>query len=266
MSHLLGGSGRAVSTLNGFSHAPNAVRGIDPRARIIGSVVFAVTVVALHQFVALAAAVGASVLVMATARMPIRRTLKRMIAMDSFIIFMLAMLPFTVPGEAMFHVFGFPASWEGFLQAARIALKANAIVLMLMALVGTMESTTLCHSLYRLRTPDTLVHLLMFTVRYIDVLHQEYQRLRTAMKARGFRPQNSRHTYVSFGYLVGMMLVRAMERSERVLAAMKCRGFSGQIHVIDHLTFSVRDVWFSAIGASTVVALLSVEWAYAVAY
>ena len=66
-------------------------------------------------------------------------------------------------------------------------------VLMLMALVGTMESTTLCHALYRLRTPESLVHLLMFTVRYIDVLHQEYLRLRTAMKARGFRPQNSRH-------------------------------------------------------------------------
>ena len=106
----------------------------------------------------------------------------------------------------------------------------------------------------------------MFTVRYIDVLHQEYQRLRIAMKARGFRPQNSRHTYVSFGYLVGMMLVRALERSERVLAAMKCRGFSGRIYVIDHLTFGPRDAWFAVAGGLTLAVLIYMEWADAVAY
>ena len=266
MSHILGGSGHAVSTLNGSSHAPNWVREVDPRVRVIASVVFAIVVVALNQFVALSAAVALSVIVMAMAQMPLKRTLKRMITMDSFIIFMLAMLPFTVPGEPMFYVFGFPASWEGFLQAARIALKANAIVLMLMALVGTMESTTLGHALYRLRTPQTLIHLLMFTVRYIDVLYQEYKRLRTAMKARGFRPQNSRHTYVSFGYLVGMMLVRAMERSERVLEAMKCRGFVGQIPIIDHLAFSTRDAWFTVLSGLALSGLIYLEWAYAVAH
>ena len=189
-----------------------------------------------------------------------------MIAMDSFIIFMLAMLPFTVSGETMFIVFGFAASWEGLFQALRIALKANAIVLMLMALVGTMESATLSHTLYRLRTPEALVHLLMFTVRYIDVLHQEYQRLRTAMKARGFHPQNSRHTYTTFGYLVGMMLVRAMERSERVLAAMKCRGFSGRFHVIDHMAFTIRDLWFAGMAGGVFAALAYLEWVYAAPY
>ena len=163
----------------------------------------------------------------------------------------------------MVTVFGLPASWEGLYQAIRIALKANAIVLMLLALVSTMESTTLGHTLYRLKTPALLVHLMMFTVRYIDVLHQEYQRLRTAMKARGFQPSNSRHTYKTFGYLVGMMLVRALERSERVLGAMKCRGFSGQIHVIDQLVFSTRDAWFAGLVTMTLTVLIYLEWFYA---
>ncbi len=266
MSHVLNGSSNAVRTLDGTLSTGNAIPRIDPRARVIAAVVFAIVVVTMHQFIALTAAVGVSIWVMILARMPIGRTLKRMIVMDSFIIFMLAMLPFTVPGETMFTVFGFQASWEGLFQATRIALKANAIVLMLMALVGTLDTSTLSHALYRLRTPEALVHLLMFTVRYIDVLYQEYQRLRTAMKARGFRPQNSRHTYISFGYLVGMMLVRALERSERVLAAMKCRGFSGKIHIIDHMEFSKRDVWFGAASALTLAVLFYLEWTYVVAY
>lgn len=265
MSHILGGSSKAVKSLNGTSNATNAIRLLDPRARVLAALVFAILVVSLQQFIALFAAMATALMLLMLADMPFKRTLRRMIAMDSFIIFMLVLLPFTVPGETMFTLFGLNGSWEGFYQGARIALKANAIVLMLLTLVSTMESTTLGHTLYRLKMPVSLVQLLMFTVRYIDVLHQEYHRLRTAMKARGFHPQNSRHTYRSFGYLVGMMLVRALERSERVLDAMKCRGFSGQIHVIDQLTFSVRDIWFASLGTLTLTVLIYLEWFYATA-
>jgi cobalt/nickel transport system permease protein len=74
------------------------------------------------------------------------------------------------------------------------------------------------------------VHLFLFTVRYIAVLGREYQRLRTAMKARGFRMRCDLHTWRSIGYLFGMLLVRSLERSERILAAMRCRGFQGDFH------------------------------------
>ena len=265
MSHILGGAGDAVRALDG--RAPTSVvQGVDPRARIVAATVFAVTVIALHDFLALGAALGVSLWIMVEARMPVRRTLKRMAAMDGFIIFMLATLPFTVPGETMFTAAGLSASWEGLYQALRIGLKANAIVLMLMALVGSMESTTLCHALYRLKMPEALVHLLMFTVRYIDVLYQEYQRLRTAMTARGFHPANSRHTYRSYGYLVGMMLVRALERSERVLGAMKCRGFSGRIHIVDRMSFASIDARFAVAVLLVVAGLIFLERADAVPY
>ena len=45
------------------------------------------------------------------------------------------------------------------------------------------------------------------------------------------------HSYRTFGYLVGMLLVRSFDRSERVLAAMKCRGFRGQYWLLDHFSF-----------------------------
>lgn len=265
MSHVLGGAGEAVGALDGRP-SEAIIQKVDPRSRVAAAVLFAVTVVALDDFLALGAALGLSLWVMVEARMPAGKTLRRMAAMDGFIIFMLAMLPFTVPGEMMFSLFGLPASWEGLFRALRIGLKANAIVLMLMALVGSMESTTLCHALYRMKMPENLVHLLMFTVRYIDVLYQEYRRLRTAMTARGFRPSNSLHTYRSYGYLVGMMLVRALERSERVLGAMKCRGFSGRIHVLDNMAFTVIDIRFALASLLALAVLVLVEYAHAIPY
>ena len=130
-----------------------------------------------------------------------------------------------------------------------------------MVLVGTMEPVTLGHALHRLRCPETLVHLLMFTIRYIDVLHEEYQRLRAAMKVRGFRPGTNWHTYRSFGYLVGMMLVRAIERSERILGAMKCRGFSGKMLLLQDYSLNRRDIVFAAGFGALCLALILVEFA-----
>lgn len=185
--------------------------------------------------------------------------MKRVAMMDSFIIFMLVLLPFTMPGDAMFSVLGVAASWQGFWRAIEIALTANAVVLALMTLVGTLEPVTLGHALHKLKVPETLVHLLMFTIRYIEVLREEYLRLRAAMKVRGFRPATNFHTYRSFGYLLGMMLVRAVERSERILGAMKCRGFTGRIYLLQDFALSGADRRFAALFSVLMGVILCLE-------
>ncbi|WP_166416674.1 cobalt ECF transporter T component CbiQ [Cochlodiniinecator piscidefendens] len=237
---------------------------IDPRARLIATLLFACVVVASHWIPTLLIALAASCTAMVFAQLPIASTLKRMAAMDSFIIFILILLPFTMPGEAMFTVFGFPASWEGLWRAVEIGLKANAVVLMLMALVGTMEAVTLGHALHHLKVPERLVHLLLFTVRYIEVLYEEHVRLKQAMKARGFKARNSLHTYRSYGYLLGMMLVRAMERSERILDAMKCRGFTGRIPLLGRYEYTKRDTVFAALMGALLMILIGTEIYHAV--
>jgi cobalt/nickel transport system permease protein len=56
----------------------------------------------------------------------------------------------------------------------------------------------------------------------------------------------NRHTYRAFGHLVGMLLVRSLDRSERILAAMKCRGFTGRFYLLDHFAFTRCDLPFCA--------------------
>ncbi|MCB2101917.1 MAG: cobalt ECF transporter T component CbiQ [Rhodobacterales bacterium] len=256
--------------LNGHAAAGGAAgagpRALDPRARIVAVVSFAVTVVALTTFGALGAALGLALGAMAWARLPAGPTLKRVAVMDGFIVLMILMLPFTVPGQPLFTLWGLTASLDGVLRALEIALKANAIVLMMLALAGTMDAVTLGHALSRLGLPDGLVHLLLFTVRYIAVLGDEYGRLRTAMRARAFRPRNSHHTYRAFGYLVGMLLVRALERSERILEAMKCRGFDGRLHLLDALRFRRADALFAGLWGLTLAALAWIEVAHGAAF
>ncbi|MDJ0931503.1 cobalt ECF transporter T component CbiQ [Breoghania sp.] len=265
MGHILSADQRQLS-----GPEPEVVSSLletlDPRSRIMAAAVFSIAVVSLDKLTALVAALVVSLLALSLIRLAWRNTLHRMAAMDGFIIFMLVLLPFTVPGESIFQVFGFGVSLEGILKAVMIGLKANAVILMLMVLVGTMEPVALGHGFYRLKVPETLVHLLMFTVRYIAVLHQEYGRMRAAMKARGFRLTNRMHTYRSLGYLVGMMLVRSVDRSEHIFAAMRCRGFNGTIHLVDDPRFCRADCVFAALALGVVLLLFVLEVAPGAAY
>jgi cobalt/nickel transport system permease protein len=258
VGHLLSNGEKTLSR-TGATQGTGMLGRIDPRARILAALVFGVTVVALSDLTALACAFAISALLLFLSRLPIRRTLKRVAMMDSFIIFMLVMLPFTMPGDPIFTLWGFPASWQGFWRAVEIGLTANAVVLALMTLVGTLEPVTLGHALHALRLPETLVHLMMFTIRYIEVLRDEYLRLRTSMRVRGFRPGTNWHTYRSFGYLLGMMLVRALERSERILDAMKCRGFQGRFILLDSFSYGRRDLGFAFCITFALLALIAVE-------
>jgi cobalt/nickel transport system permease protein len=184
---------------------------------------------------------------------------RRLLPLEILLVFLVLVLPWTTPSPGMLD----PAevSRGGLFLAMVIALKANAVVLLFLTLLGTMDATELGHALAHLRVPKKLAHLLLFTVRYLDLLHREYLRLRAAMKVRSFRPRMNRHTYRAYGYLVGMLLVRSFDRAERILAAMKCRGFQGRFYMLDHFAFSRRrDLPFCAAGAALFAILLFLEW------
>jgi cobalt/nickel transport system permease protein len=240
-----------------------SLRALDPRLRIVAATLFALVVVSLSGLVALLTALGLAIVLMLSASLPAGPTLRRMAAMDGFMLMILLMLPFTVPGTPIYEWGPFCASAEGAIKALQILLKANAVVLVLLVLVGSLDAVTLGHALARLRIPANLVQLLFFTVRYIGVIGDEYVRLRTAMRARGFRPGNSLHTYRSIGYLVGMLLVRSLERSERILAAMRCRGFQGRFHLLDDFAYGRADARFAGLAAVTCAVLLIMDLAHA---
>ncbi|TVO77849.1 cobalt ECF transporter T component CbiQ [Sedimenticola selenatireducens] len=213
----------------------------DPRLRLLTALLFALTTVSLQQTPLLLLVLAASLLSALFTGLTGSLLLKRLLAMEGFMILLLIMLPFSVPGDSLFTLGSFSASTQGLERVLQIVLKANAIVIMLMTLIGTLEPVVLGHALGQLRLPEKLIHLFLFTVRYIGVLFDEYQRLRMAMRARAFVAGSNRHTWRSFGWLIGMLLVRSLERSQRILAAMKCRGFNGRLYLITTEHWQRRD-------------------------
>ena len=216
------------------------LRRVDPRLRILATVGLALVVVVAKGLLGPALAVAVGLAAIVAAHVPLDQVRRRLLPLNVVMLLLAALLPWTTAGEPLVQLGPWAYSREGLLLAAVIALKGNAIVLAVIALVATMEISTLAHALRHLRVPEKAVHLLLLTVRYLDVLHLQYRRLRLAMKARGFRPGMNLHTYRTIGQLVGMLLVRSLDRAERIVAAMKCRGFRGHFYLLDHFTYSAR--------------------------
>lgn len=232
---------------------------IDPRIRLLAVVSFAVAVVSLDSWRSLFVAMVLAAFSIIVVRPPWRELARRVLAIDGMMLLLLASLPFSVPGEPLWQWGGLAASREGLLQGLAITAKANAILLLALALLRPMSAVTLGHALRRLRMPASLTHLLLFTVRYLDVLAAEYARLRRAMTARAFRPRTDWHTWRTLGWLVGMLLVRSFERAERIEAAMKCRGFTGHWPSIDDMRLRPADGAFAISGTVALGLLLWLE-------
>jgi len=242
-----------------FHQGNSIIHRLDPRVRIVVAIAFSLVIAVSRRFPAVGAGLALGLLLALAARLPLVATLKRLIPLNLFMLVLLAVLPLTTPGSVLVQVGPLSASKAGLLLAAAVTVKGNAILLCLTALLATMEIVTLGHALGHLWVPEKLTHLLLFTVRYLDLLHHEYSRLAGAMKVRCFRARMNAHTYRTVAWLVGMLLVRSLDRSERIVAAMKCRGFRGRFYVLEHFAFAGRDAAFGALSLLVLLALIWVE-------
>ena len=82
----------------------------------------------------------------------------------------------------------------------------------------------------------------MFLYRYLFVLVDEASRL---VRARSLRAVGNEGGGLKiFGSLVGHLLLRTLDRAQRIYLAMCCRGFDGRIQIMRPLKFGPLDIGF----------------------
>lgn len=84
----------------------------------------------------------------------------------------------------------------------------------------------------RLGVPVTLVATLQFMYRYLFVLSEEMDRMVKARRSRSFR-RSGRLDWGLLTSLIGVLFLRTFERGERVQAAMLARGWDGSVRSLD---------------------------------
>ena len=243
-----------------FANGTSMVHRLDPRVRVFFAIALSLEIALSAHMGVLGVALFCSCTLVICSRLRLREVFFRLLPVCRFLVFLWLIVPLTYEGTPYFTYGRLTWSHEGIRLAEEISLKSLTILLIFMALVATMNLSTLGRALKRMYIPGKLVQLLLMTYRYIFVIHQEYQRLYTAMRIRGFQPGTNMHSYRTYAYLFGMLFVRASKRAERVHQAMQLRGFRGRFYSLDNFEFSRQNWVFAALMTLVFISLIVMEY------
>ena len=213
----------------------------DPRVKIV-SLIFLITSIALLPNLLLASCgFIIAIIFVFVSRIPFVFVLKQLRWLAFFILFFLIIMPLTIGGDEIIRINFITVSWKGLKLALLIALRAISICVLIFPMIGTTKFHRSLKALQKLKLPNKLVQMVMFTYRYIFVFMEETRRMFTAAKARLFKKRTNIFTLKIISNLIGMLFIRAFERTERVYNAMASRGYKGNLDVLDEFNLCGKD-------------------------
>jgi cobalt/nickel transport system permease protein len=241
---------------------PSCLTRTDPRVRMALALAASLALAPLKAPCACVACFALSLALLALARPCLKALGARLLGVNVFVAFLAAMLPLSVPGEPAATLLSVDFSKQGFAMAGLIALKANAFVAFFTALVASMDAPTAAYAMERLRMPSKLVFIFIFTLRFIHDIAEEWKRLTTAARLRGFVPKSTRHGYRTLGALLGLLILHSIQRAQRVHEAMLLRGFAGTFRSVAKFRAGWRDAVLAGfvLAGIALVAGIEVLW------
>jgi len=223
---------------------------IDPRAMILATLIYILTVVSFHRY-AVAALLPLSIFPVVLARLGnidlAKLGFKVLFAMPfALMVGLFNPLFDTAP---RFELFGLEVS-GGWLSLVSILIRAILTVSAAVILISGVGMHRLCAALDQLGVPRVMTTQLLFMHRYVVVLAGELGHMNLARELRS--PFSSALPLAVYSSLLGHLLLRTLERAQRIHQAMLSRGFAGQMPVRQSLSWRWRDTVFliTCLGAS----------------
>jgi cobalt/nickel transport system permease protein len=218
-------------------HAPGTVDGWlrhrDPRWKLAAVGLGCLGVAPLHRLGPIAVADLLAILLALSTAIGPRPLVRRFAPLVGLLLLVFGLAIFSSrPDETAWNIGPIRLSPHGASWIGRVVGKTIAIVLLVVTLIETTTMSELGRASLALGMPRPLVHLFLLSQRYVFLLAEEFGRLRTALRVRGFRSRTSRHGYRTIGHVAGTLLVRSHDRASRVHAAMLCRGFDGRFRTL----------------------------------
>lgn len=201
---------------------------LDARSRILGALAVSVAVAVCRTWPAALAGLGCGLAALCLGGQDWRALAKRMALVNVFFLGIVATVPLAAKGDPLFSVWGLAFTRQGLDTALVMTAKGNAIFLVFWGLVRPLSPARLGAALSKLGVPDKLCLILSLTSRYLELMRLEWDKLMTAARMRGFAPGRSPGTWRTYGLMLALLFMRALDRSTAIHQAMLCRGFTGR--------------------------------------
>ncbi len=247
-----------------FHHGTGLLYRADSRVKLLVAVLFAfgVTLVPEGHWIAYGGFALFVLAAIALSGLPPALVIGRSMLVLPFVAVAVPLV-FTREGSTLFHLplLGWSVSQEGVVAVESIVIKSWLAVLLAVVLTSVTQPLDLIRGLERLRVPRVLAASVLFMYRYLFVIAEEAQRL---MRARDSRSGESGEGGSGatlwwrgsvLGNMVGSLFLRSYERSERVYAAMRARGYDGTIRFAEERALATADWTLLVAGITLLVGL-----------
>ena len=242
-----------------YRHGDSPLHRLRPEVKLAATLLFVVAVVATPReaFWAFGAHAALVVALAGLGRLPAGFVGRRLLVEIPFLLFAV-FLPFVGGGDRV-HVAFLSLSQEGLWAAWNILAKATLGASASIVLAATTQVPEILAGLSRLRAPKAIVAIMGFMVRYLDVVIGELNRMRVALRSRGYAPRRIGEAG-ALAATAGTLFIRSYERGERVYLAMLARGYSGVMPNTEDRPTDLRH-WAAAAGlVAAAAAITTLAW------
>ena len=216
--------------LDDFARKDTFIHRIHPVSQLLTAIIFLIAVVSFdrYEISGLLPFVFYPMVLMLLAEIPFRPIFKRLLLVGPLIL-----------GVGILNPLFDPKGWFTFIS---IMLKGGLTVTACLVLVATTGLDKLAQALRTLKVPSIFVLQLLLTFRYISVLTEELARMLRAYSLRA--PQQKGIRLKDGGSFAGQLLLRTVDRAQRVYDSMRLRGFNGEYHAYGQAKVKLKDVLY----------------------
>ncbi|MCL1839001.1 MAG: cobalt ECF transporter T component CbiQ [Propionibacteriaceae bacterium] len=211
-------------TLEQLSSGASAIHRLHPSVKLLTTVVFIIVVVSFSRYDIgrLVPYILFPTVIMSLSETPYTLLLKRFLVALPFCIFA-GVTNIFFDTEPAFVINTIVIS-NGVLSLVTIVFKSYLCVMTILILMSVTPLAELTNAMRRLRIPYIFTVMFEMTYRYIGVLFDEAHTIYTAYSLRSSERKGIK--IADMGTVVGQLLLRSIDRADRIYNAMKCRGYA----------------------------------------
>jgi cobalt/nickel transport system permease protein len=230
--------------LDPYRPGSSLVHRLDPRikAGLALSLILTIALIPINAWAIILLLFAASLSIIVLAELDVKFVWSRALLVLPFILAAIPML-FTMKGTPLANIpigkLTLIISREGLVKVLNVMIKAWLSVQIAVVWVATTSFPHLLAALRALRVPRLLVAIVGLMWRYLFVLVDEAQRLLRARESRsGISTSTARPGGTLLwrakvtGGLAGNLFLRALDRADRIYAAMLARGYDGDVRTL----------------------------------
>ena len=225
-----------ISWLDTISTRSSPIHRLDPRVKVLTTLSFIVFVLSFgkYEVTRLLPYMIYPAALIALGDLPAGRIAKKVLIAAPFAFFIGVLNPL-FDREVLVHI-GPVGLSGGVVSFASIMIRFALTVSAVLILIATTGFNAVCTGLGKLGAPDALVVQLLFLYRYLFVLGDEAGRMARARSMRSFGKKG--FGLKVFTHMAGQLLLRTLDRAQRIHLAMLSRGFDGKIRLARPLRIS----------------------------